>query len=73
MKKHYYKIDVIGSNGYSFMVCTTETDMDKVLDLTAEKSLFQDADDINSCMVDKQVDDDDIKHFKDWDCLYELD
>jgi len=73
MKKNYFKIDVIGSDGYSFMVCTTETDEEAVIDLAAENDLFQDADDRDRCMVDALVDNDDIQHFKEWDCLYELD
>lgn len=72
MKKHYYKIDVIGHDGYSFMVCTSETNEDAVIDMAAENGLFNDADDRDSCIVDSAVDDDDIQHFKDWDCLYNL-
>lgn len=72
-EKHYYKIDVLGDDGYSFMVCTTkEIDKDEVLALAYENELFQNADDAENCIMDDDVDDTDIQHFKDWNCLYEI-
>lgn len=69
---NYFKIDVIGSDGYSFMVCTDENNEDAIIDLAAENGLFQDADDADRCMVDSLVDEQDIEHFKNWNCLYEI-
>lgn len=73
MKKNYFKLDIIGSNGYSFMVCTTETNEDAVLDLAVENNLFADADDRDRCIVDILVDYNDIQRFIEWCSLYELD
>lgn len=69
---NYFKIDVIGSDGYSFMVCTDESNEDTIIDLAAENNLFQDADDADRCIVDSLVDEQDIEHFKNCNCLYEI-
>lgn len=73
MKKNYFKLDIIGSNGYSFMVCTTETNEDAVLDLAVENNLFANADDRDRCIIDILVDNNDIQRFIEWGFLYELD
>lgn len=73
MNKNYFKIDVLGSNGYSFMVCTSETNEEAVIDLAVENNLFAKADDRDRCMVDILVDNDDIQRFNEWGFLYELD
>lgn len=72
MSKHYYKLDVIGGNGYSFMVCTNEGNENAIIDLAVENGLFQDADDADRCIIDTLVDDSDIRHFKNCNCLYEI-
>lgn len=74
MEKRYYKIDVIGNDGYSFMVWTTDMNItdEEVIDLALDSTLFLDDDDANRCMVDALVDDNDIQYFKKIDCLYEI-
>lgn len=70
----YYKIDVMGKNGYSFMVETDEElcfDGD-VIDLAVEHNLFQDSEDANYAVVDDWVSEQDIEHFKSADCCYKI-
>lgn len=69
MDNHYFKIDVLGSHGYSFMICTTETDKEAVIDLAAKNNIFADADDRECCLID-EADEDEVKHFKEWNCCY---
>lgn len=70
--KHYYKIDVSGRNGYSFMVCCDwQLDEGQVLDKAWAKGLFDDDNDVNYAVVDDLVSDYDIENFK--DCTYEID
>lgn len=71
MSKNYYKIDVMGGDGYSFMVCTSETNEDAVIELA--KECFSDPSDIDRASIDPLIDEDDIKHFKSGGCLYDLD
>ena len=70
-KKFYYKIDVAGRHGYSFMVFSTdELDEGEVLDKALAKGLFQDEIDADYAVVDDLVTDYEIEFFK--DCTYEI-
>ena len=71
-KKHYYKIDVMGRNGYSFMVSSNnELDEGEVLDKAFEEGLFNDEYDIDYAVVDDLVSQYDIDNFK--NCTYNID
>ena len=70
----YYKIDVMGKNGYSFMVETDEElcyDEDAI-DLAVEHNLFQDSEDAIYAVVDDLVSEQDIEDFKFADCCYKI-
>lgn len=41
MEKKVWKIDVVGINGYSFAVSTTESDPKEVIELAREADLFE--------------------------------
>lgn len=71
MSKNYYKIDVMGGDGYSFMVCTSETNEDAVIGMAA--GYFNDAEDMDRASIDPLIDEDDIEHFKSCGCLYDID
>ena len=69
MKKNnyfYYKIDVKGSDGYSFMVRSTDdlSDTD-VISRANAANCFDDEDDRERATVERQLDDSDIKAFDD--------
>ena len=69
--KYYYKIDVMGKHGYSFMVSSNDVlDEGEVLDLAVAKGLFQDEIDADYAVVDDLVSDYDIENFK--DCTYDI-
>lgn len=69
--KIYYKIDVMGKHGYSFMVSSNDMlDEGEVLDKALAKGLFQDEIDADYAVVDDLVSDYDIENFK--DCTYEI-
>lgn len=69
--KIYYKIDVLGKHGYSFMVFSTdELDEGEVLDKALAKGLFQDELDADYAIVDDLVSDYEIEVFK--SCTYEI-
>lgn len=69
--KHYYKIDVMGRHGYSFMVSSNDMlDEDEVLDKALTKGLFQDELDAEYAVVDDLISEYDIENFK--DCTYEI-
>lgn len=69
--KIYYKIDVMGKHGYSFMVSSNDVlDEGEVLDLALAKGLFQDEIDADYAVVDDLVSDHEIEVFK--DCTYEI-
>lgn len=64
--KFYYKVDVSGKNGYSFMISTTQELMeDEVIRVSQDYELFLDEEDINYAVVDDLVTDYDIKAFGD--------
>ena len=70
--KIYYKIDVPGKHGYSFMVTSNDVlDEGEVLDKALAKGLFQDEIDADYAVVDDLVTDSEIEVFK--SCTYEID
>lgn len=70
--KHYYKIDIMGRNGYSFMVVSNdELDEVDVLNKSYIKGLFDDDNDANYAVVDDLVSEYDIENFK--DCTHSID
>ena len=70
--KHYYKIDVSGRNGYSFMVVSNdELDEYDVIDKALVKGLFDDETDADYAIVDDLVSEYDIENFK--DCTHSID
>lgn len=65
-KKFYYKVDVLGKNGYSFMLSSNEElTEDDVFDVALENNLFEDEKDADIAIVDDLVTKYDIKAFKD--------
>lgn len=69
--KIYYKIDVPGKHGYSFMVTSNDVlDEGEVLDKALAKGLFQDELDADYAVVDDLVSDYEIEVFK--SCTYEI-
>ena len=69
--KIYYKIDVMGKHGYSFMVSSNDVlDENEVLDLALAKGLFQDEIDAEYAVVDDLVSEHEIEVFK--GCTYEI-
>ena len=69
--KIYYKIDVPGKHGYSFMVTSNDVlDEGEVLDKALAKGLFQDEIDVDYAVVDDLVTDSEIEVFK--SCTYEI-
>lgn len=70
--KHYYKIDVAGRHGYSFMI-ETDAELDDpyyAISLALDNDLFQDYNDSNYAEVDDLVSQHDIEHFKSCGCCY---
>lgn len=70
----YYKIDVMGKNGYSFMVETDEElpyDEDAI-DLAVEHNLFQDSEDADYAVVDDLVTEQEIEQFKSSGCCHKI-
>lgn len=70
----YYKIDVMGKNGYSFMVETDEElryDEDAI-DLAVEHHLFQDSEDADYAEVDSLVTEQEIEIFKSSGCCHKI-
>lgn len=69
--KIYYKINVLGKHGYSFMVTSNNVlDEGDVLDKALAKGLFQDELDADYAVVDDLVTDSEIEVFK--SCTYEI-
>ena len=71
---YYYKIDVMGRNGYSFMVKSkTELgDMYDAIDIASRNELFSDEYDADYAEVDDLVSEDDINNFEKCGCAYEI-
>lgn len=68
----FYKIDIMGSEGYSFMI---ETDVElrfenDIIDLALNNNLFLDEEDANYAVVDDLVTEYDINHFKKSGCCH---
>ena len=69
--KIYYKIDVPGKHGYSFMVSSNDMlDEGEVLDKALAKGLFEDEIDADYAVVDALVTDSEIEVFK--SCTYDI-
>lgn len=70
---NYFKIDVIGVNGYSFMITSSDNNItdEQIIDDAAEQGLFDDVSDRFAAQVDRLVDEMDIEFFK--DCTYSID
>jgi hypothetical protein len=71
--RHYYKIDVPGKNGYSFMISTLNPlkNEDEAIDIAWDLGCFNDRDDVDYAIVDDLVGENDIKHFIEWKCCYQ--
>lgn len=70
--RYYYKIDVPGHYGYSFMVVSNdELDEFDVLHKAYLNDYFNDATDLNYAIVDDLVSENDIKFFKNY--TYDID
>jgi hypothetical protein len=59
-------VNVFGKDGYSFMVTTSEPIIieENILNICAEKNLFEDKDDIYSSSIETMVNENDIQFFK---------
>ena len=67
----YYIVNVLGVNGYSFMVESMYSlSYEEVIDSCIENDLFDCEDDANRVIVDDLVYEEDIEQFK--DCTYEI-
>lgn len=70
---NYYKIDVVGKDGYSFMVCSNDKLNEcEAIDAASQAGLFIDADDAHYAVVDDIVSQQDIDHFIDWGCCHQI-
>lgn len=70
--RHYYKIDVMGRNGYSFMISTPNElpYEDDAVDIAWELGAFESKDDARYAVVDDLVSVHDIEHFIECKCCY---
>ena len=72
--KHYYKVDVAGKHGYSFMVYSAyELDEFEVTALCLGADLFEDKNDAHYAVVDDLVSEYDIEHFTKCECVFNID
>ena len=72
-KKFYYKIDVPGRHGYSFMVFSTnELDECEVIDIALRNGLFDDDEDADYAIVDDLVSKYDIESFTKCGCCHQI-
>ena len=72
-KKFYYKIDVPGKHGYSFMVFSTdELDEGEVIDMALRNGLFDDEEDADYAIVDDLVSNYEIEHFTNCGCCHQI-
>ena len=62
----YVMVNVLGANGYSFMVTTKFEDIDEmdILDACSDLDLFQDVDDIKCATIETMVSEHDVKFFE---------
>lgn len=71
-QKYYYKIDIPGKHGYSFMVvANNKLNEIQILNKALVHGLFNDNIDANYAIIDNLVSNYDIENFK--DCTYEID
>ena len=72
-KKFYYKIDVPGRHGYSFMVFSTnELDECEVINTALRNGLFDDDEDADYAIVDDLVSEYDIEIFSKCGCCHQI-
>ena len=72
-KKFYYKIDVPGRHGYSFMVFSTnELDECEVINTALRNGLFDDDEDADYAIVDDFVSKYDIESFTECGCCHQI-
>ena len=71
---YYYKVDVMGRNGYSFMVKSNTEFADEydVIDIALEREMFNVDDDANYADVDSLVSLNDIEHFESCGCVRKI-
>lgn len=63
-KKFYYKIDVMGRNGYSFMVrADDELNESEIIGRCLDNGYFQDELDADYAIIDDLISEYDIKNF----------
>lgn len=72
--RFYYKIDVMGRNGYSFMISTDVelSDPNYAIDIALDYNLFEDNEDANYAEVDDLVSQYDITHFESCGCCHSI-
>ena len=70
--RHYYKIDVMGRNGYSFMISTPNElpNENDAVDVACVLEAFYDDDDARYAVVYDLVSVHDIEHFIECGCCY---
>ena len=72
--KHYYKVDVAGKHGYSFMVYSAyELDECEVISLCLDADLFEDKNDAHYAVVDDLISVSDVEHFQKCECIFNID
>lgn len=72
--KHYYKVDVAGKHGYSFMVYSAyELDECEVISLCLGADLFEDKNDAHYAVVDDLISEYDVEHFQKCECIFNID
>ena len=71
MKKEYYLINVIGKDGYSFVVYGCFKDDEDAIEQAQKRSLFQDEEDANRACAEI-ASYEDVKHFRECECLFDL-
>ena len=71
--RYYYKVDVMGEYGYSFMVSTANELSDEydVLNIAFGLNCFENDQDVKYALVDDLVTERDIKHFIECECCYQ--
>lgn len=71
---NYYKIDVPGCNGYSFMASSNDClDEDEVFSKCIEKGYFDNEQDVEYAVLDDLVTPMDVEHFEKNNCIFNLD
>ena len=71
MNKKYWLINVVGVDGYSFIVLCDANTPDSAIDLARKADLFNDVDDWKSA-TSEIADNDTVAHYKKWGCVDEL-